>query len=186
MTGEYPRDLAVIAAAFGVAALVWTTWAQGRPPHGWWWRAVLGLESVAGLALAVGGVVLLARLYSTPSAIEPGTTAFVVYIVVFWVELAFAVVLAILAIGAGWSDYISPALLVLIGLDLAVLAPALQQPFLFIPAALLIGVAAVSLVAASDDVARSFWCGLFGAPVFVTTGTWAALAVVPAAVGGAT
>ena len=183
MTGAYPRDLAFIAAVFGVAALVWATWGQEHPPRGWWWRAILGLESLAGLALGVGGGVLLGRLWTAPTAIEPGTTAFVVSVVVVWVELAFAIVLGILAIRAGWSDYVSPALLLLVGLDLAVLAPALQQPFLFIAAVLLVGAAAFALFAPTDDVARGFWCGILGAPVFVATGTWAALAVVPAAVG---
>ncbi|MFB7892003.1 hypothetical protein ACFC1I_07385 [Microbacterium sp. NPDC056044] len=176
MTGVYPRDLAFIAAAFGVAALVWSAWAQEHPPRGWWWRAALGIGSLAGLALAVVGSVLLARQWATPTAIEPGTTAFVFYIVVFWVELAFAVVLAILAVRAGWSDFVSPALLALVGLDLVVLAPALHQPFLFVPAVLLIGVAGWALFAPSDDVARSFWCGILGAPVFLAAGAWAALA----------
>ncbi|MFF2486956.1 hypothetical protein ACFVSU_11175 [Microbacterium sp. NPDC058062] len=176
MTGAYPRDLAVSAAVFGLAALLWATWAQAHPPRGWWWRAVLGLGSFAGIALAVLGTVLLARLWATPTAIEPGTTAFVVYVVVFWVELAFAVVLAILAVRAGWSDFVSPALLALVGLDLIVLAPALHQPFLFVPAVLLIGVAAWALFAPSDDIARSFWCGILGAPVFLAAGAWAALA----------
>ncbi len=180
MTGAYPRDLAVIAAAFGVAALVWATWAQEHPPRGWWWRAVLGLGSLAGLALAVVGTILLVRVWATPTAIEPGTTAFVVYVVVFWVELAFAVVLAILAIRAGWSDYVAPALLALVGLDLIALAPALRQPFLFVPAVLLLGTAGWALLAPSDDVARSFWCGILGAPVFLAAGAWA----VAAAAGG--
>jgi hypothetical protein len=176
MTGACPRDLAFIAAVFGVAALVWATWGQHHPPRGGWWRAVLGLGSLAGLALALLGTVLLGQLWATPTAIEPGTTAFVVYVVVLWVELAFAVVLAIFAVRAGWSDFVSPALLALVGLDLVVLAPALHQPFLFVPAVLLMGVAGWALFAPSDDVARSFWCGILGAPVFLAAGAWAALA----------
>ena len=178
MTGAYPRDLAFIAAAFGVAALVWSAWAQEHPPRGWWWRAALGIGSLAGLTLAVAGGVLLARLWATPTAIEPGTAAFVLYVVVFWVELAFAVVVSVIAIRGGWSDFVSPALLALVGLDLIVLAPALQQPFLLFPAVLLFVVAAWALFAPSDDVARSFWCGILGAPVFLAAGGWAAAAAV--------
>ena len=48
----YPRDLVMTAAIFGVAAFVWSGWAQERPPRGVLWRVVLAVLGVAGLAVA--------------------------------------------------------------------------------------------------------------------------------------
>lgn len=171
----YPRDLALIAAIFGVAAFVWSGWAQENPPAHGAWRIVLAVLSLAGLALAAVGVVLAVRMWSTPTAIEPGTPAFVVYVVVFWIELLGAGVLAFLAINAGMSDFVAPLVLLVVGIHFFVLAPVFHQPFLFLPAVLLTIGALVAAFVASDDVARSFWCGIMATPVFLAVGAWSAV-----------
>lgn len=180
---DFPRDLSIIAAIFGVAAFVWAGWAQEHPPAHVLWRVVLGILGLAGLALAAAGVVLTIQTWSTPTAIEPGTPAFVIYVVVFWVEFVGAGVLAFLAVRAGLSDYVAPVILGIVGIHFFALAPAFQQPFLYIAAALLTLAALVAWFVPSDDVARSFWCGLLGAPVFLAIGSWSAVAAAAALPG---
>lgn len=36
---DFPRDLLMTGAIFGIAAFVWAGWAQERPPKHWIWRA---------------------------------------------------------------------------------------------------------------------------------------------------
>ncbi|MEU1971804.1 hypothetical protein ABZ477_09110 [Microbacterium sp. NPDC019599] len=172
----YPRDLALIAAIFGLAAFVWAGWAQEHPPRGAVWRVVLGALGLAGLALAAVGIVLTVHLWGTPTAIEPGTPEFFLYVVVFWVEFIGAGIVAFFVIRAGMSDFIAPIVLGVVGIHFFALAPVFHQPFLFLPAVLLTAAALAAAFIPSDDVARSFWCGLLGAPVFLAVGAWAAIA----------
>jgi hypothetical protein len=172
----YPRDLALIAAILGVAAVVWAGWAQEQPPRHGAWRVLLGALTLAGLALAAVGVMLTVRTWESPTAVEPGTPAFVIYVVVFWVELLGAGLLAFLAIRAGMSDVVAPLVLAVVGIHFFALAPVFGQSFLYVPAVLLTVVAVVAWFAPSDDVARSFWCGALGAPIFLASGAWSAVA----------
>ncbi|MFH8251715.1 hypothetical protein ACH3VR_15210 [Microbacterium sp. B2969] len=172
----YPRDLALIAAIFGLAAFVWAGWAQEHPPRGPVWRVVLAVLGLGGLALAAVGIAMAVRVWETPTAIEPGTPEFFFYVVVFWVELIGAGIIAFFTIRAGMSDFVAPIVLGVVGIHFFALAPVFHQPFLFFPAVLLTAAALAAAFIASDDVARSFWCGLFGAPVFLAFGAWAAVA----------
>ncbi|MEZ3161959.1 hypothetical protein AB1K54_15700 [Microbacterium sp. BWT-B31] len=175
MNPDFPRDLVFIGALFGVAAFVWAGWAQESPPRSVWWRILLGALSLAGLVLAALTTPVLIANWGEPTAIDPGSGAFITYIVVFWVELIACAVLAYFAIRARLNDLVSPLVLVVVGIHFFALAPVLAQPALFIPAVLLTLVAVVAFAMPASDVARSFWCGVVGAPVFLAMGAWAAV-----------
>ncbi|HET6302235.1 hypothetical protein [Microbacterium sp.] len=172
MNPEFPRDLVFTAALFGVAAFVWAGWAQESPPRSIWWRVLLGALSLAGVALAALTIPTLIANWGSPSALRPGTGAFITYIVVFWVEFVLAGVLAFFAIRAGLSDLVAPLILAIVGVHFFALAPVLGQPVLFIPAVLLTLIAVGAAVLPASDVAHSFWCGVVGAPVFLAIGAW--------------
>jgi hypothetical protein len=172
----HPRDLAMIAAVFGVASFVWSGWAQEAPPKHWIWRVVLGLFGFAGLALAALSVLMAIRHWGTATALQGGSVALTVYIIVFWVEVILAAVLAFLAIRAKRSDLIAPLILGVVGIHFLALAPVFAQPVLYLAAGLLTAIAIITVVGPTGSVARSFWCGVLGAPVFLVIGVWSAVA----------
>ncbi|GAA3200997.1 hypothetical protein [Microbacterium terregens] len=173
---EHPRDLIMIGAIFGVAAFVWAGWAQEAPPDHWIWRVVLTVTLVAGLALAGLSIPLAVRNWGTPTAIDPGSRAFRVYIVVVVVEVVIAAAAGFLAIGAGRSDLVAPLILAVVGIHFVALAFVFAQPVLHLSAALLVVVAAVAVLIPESIAAPSFWCGLLGAPVFIAIGAWCTIA----------
>ncbi len=61
------RDAAVIAAIFGLAAMAWFGWAQEAPPRRW--RIPLAVGGVAGVLVAVLGVVLAIRHWGPETAL---------------------------------------------------------------------------------------------------------------------
>ena len=83
----HPRDLVMIGAIFGLAAFIWSGWAQEAPPKGLVFRIVLAGLGVAGLALAVPSILTAIGNWSEPSAFTSGTSAFTLYLIVFWVEV---------------------------------------------------------------------------------------------------
>lgn len=171
---DFPRDLLFTAALFGAAAFIWSGWAQERPPRSWVWRAVLGLLSGAGLVLAALTIPTLVREWKAPTAMTAGTGAFVGYLVVFWIEVVGCAALALLAVRAKRNDLIAPLILGIVGLHFFALANLLAQPVLNVAATLLTLVAVVAALVRSDSAA-SFWCGILGAPVFLTVGVWCAI-----------
>ncbi len=106
------------AAIFGVAAFVWSGWAQERPPAGWVSRA----------ALAV------------------------------WANVA------------GRGDLIAPLILAVVGIHFLPLAAAFGQPIMAWAGGALTVVAVVAAVVPASGTARSFWCGIVGAPIFLIAG----------------
>lgn len=170
----HPRDLVMIGAVFGVATFVWAGWAQEGPPRNVVWRAVLGVLSVCGLALAGWSATLAARNWDTATAIEPGSRAFTVYLVVFWVEVVVAAVAGVVLARAGRSDLLAPLVLLVVGVHFFALAVVFGQPVLHLAAVLLSAAALVAASVPSSLAARSFWCGLLGAPVFLAIGLWSA------------
>lgn len=174
---DFPRDLALTAAILGFAAFVWSGWAQEKPPPRTAWRVLLAGLSLVGLVLAGIGAWLAVLTWDTVSAIAPGTVGFVVYLVAFWVEFIAASILAFIVIRRGRSDLVAPIVLAIVGIHFFALAPAFGQPFLFVPAVLLTGIAAVAGLAPAGEAARSYWCGVLAAPVFLATGAWAAIVV---------
>lgn len=173
---HYPRDLAMVGAIFGLAAFMWSGWAQENPPTQWWWRAVLGLFAIAGLSLAALSISMAVSHWSAATALESGNVAFRVYLIVFWVEVVLAAVLAFIAVRAGRGDLIAPLVLAVVGVHFFALAPVFAQPVLYLAAVLLTTAAIVAAVVPSGSTARSFWCGLLGAPVFVAVGAWCTFA----------
>lgn len=91
---RYPRDLVLIGAAFGFAAFTWAGWAQAAPPAHATWHILLGALSAAGLALTALSIPVAIRYWRKPTAIDPHTWGFRVYLVVFWTEVVVAAVLA--------------------------------------------------------------------------------------------
>lgn len=172
----YPRDLVMIGAVFGVAAFIWAGAAQERPPKHWVWRVVLGALTLAGLALAALSVPVAVGNWGSPTVLQSGTTSLVIYIIVFWVELVLAALLAFFVIRAGRRDLIMPLILAAVGVHFFALAPIFAQPFLYVVAVLLTVAAVVAALIPSGAVARSFWCGIFAAPVFLVVGTWCLVA----------
>lgn len=173
---QYPRDLAMVGAIFGVACFVWAGWAQENPPAHWLWRFVLGLLGIAGLALAALSIPTAIRHWDTPTALQSGTVALLVYIIVFWVEVIVAAVLVYLAFRAGRSDLIAPLVLAAVGIHFFALAPVFAQPVLYLAAVLLTAIAVIAAVAPDSWADRSFWCGVLGAPVFLSIGVWSTAA----------
>jgi len=172
----HPRDLLMIGAIFGVAAFVWAGWAQENPPAHTAWRIVLGVLSLLGLVLAAFSVPLAIKNWGSGTAIDPHTRAFIVYVIVFWVEFVIAAVLAFFAIRAGRSDLVAPLILAVVGIHFFALAVVFGQPVLHVAAVLLTVIAIVAAFLPRDFAAPSFWCGLLGAPVFLAVGAWCLIA----------
>lgn len=167
---EFPRDLLMTGAIFGVAAFVWAGWGQERPPKHGAWRVVLGVLSLGGAALAGVSVPAVIRNWSSPTAIVVGGPAFIWYIVIFWVEVIAIVVLAIWATRRRRQDLIAPLVLGVVGIHFLPLAWVFAQP-IYAVAGVLVTVAAVVAALVSDKTAaRSFWCGVLAAPVLLGVG----------------
>lgn len=171
-----PRDLVMIGALFGLAAFVWSGWAQEEPPGHLIFRLVLGGLSAAGLALAVPSILLAIRHWGEPSALSPGTTVFTVYIVVVWVEIIAGGVLSFLAIRAGHSEWVAPLILAIVGIHFFALAMVFAQPVLHLAGALITLASVAAFLLPRDVTVPSFWCGLLAAPVFIGIGLWCLLA----------
>ncbi|QAY59797.1 hypothetical protein ET475_07200 [Microbacterium protaetiae] len=172
----YPRDLVMTGAIFGLAAFIWAGWAQENPPTHVVWRVVLAVLSAAGLALAALSVPLAIKNWRTPSAIDPHSAGFVFYVIVFWVEVAVAIVLAIIATRAGRSDLIAPLILAIVGIHFFALAVVFGQPVLHLAGALITAIAIIAAFLPREVAAPSFWCGLFAAPIFLAIGAWCLIA----------
>nr|WP_201470383.1 hypothetical protein [Microbacterium hydrocarbonoxydans] len=167
---DFPRDLLMTGAIFGVAAFVWAGWAQERPPKGWGWRVILALLSLGGAALA--GISLPAAIghWQLPTAITWGGTASTWYVVVFWLEVVVIIALAIWASRRKRTDLMAPLVLLIVGIHFIPLAWVFLQPA-FVFAGVLLAVAAVVAVLVPDkEAARSFWCGIVAAPILLMVG----------------
>ncbi|WP_223623846.1 hypothetical protein [Microbacterium sp. EST19A] len=172
---EFPRDLLMTGAIFGVASFVWAGWGQERPPKHWIWRVVLGVLSLGGAALAGISIPAAIRNWTSPTAIVIGGPAFAWYIAIFWLEVVAIVVLAIWATKRKRQDLIAPLVLAVVGIHFLPLAWVFAQP-IFAVAGVLVTAAAVVAALVSDKVAaRSFWCGILGAPVLLGVGTICAI-----------
>ncbi|WP_341946770.1 hypothetical protein [Microbacterium sp. LWH11-1.2] len=167
---EFPRDLLMTGAIFGVAAFVWAGWGQERPPKHGAWRVVLGVLSLGGAALAGVSVPAVIRNWSSPTAIVVGGPAFIWYIVIFWLEVIAIVVLAIWAARRKRQDLIAPLVLGVVGIHFLPLAWVFAQPIYFLVGVLLVTDAVVAAVVKDEPAARSFWCGILAAPVLLGVG----------------
>ena len=167
---DFPRDLLMTGAIFGVAAFVWAGWAQERPPRPWIWRVVLAVLGLGGAALAGVSLPAAIRNWDGPTAIGVGTPAFIVYIVVFWLEVAVMIALAIWASRKKRQDLIPVFVLAVVGIHFIPLAWVFAQP-IYAFAGVILAILAVVIARMPDaKAARSFWCGLFAAPVLLAVG----------------
>ena len=160
----HPRDLVMIGAIFGLAAFIWSGWAQEAPPKGLVFRIVLAGLGVAGLALAVPSILTAIGNWSEPSAFTSGTSAFTLYLIVFWVEVIIGAVASFFLIRTSQTENIAPLILAIVGVHFFALAVVFGQPVL------------LAFVLPRDTAAPSFWCGILGAPVFLGIGLWCLLA----------
>lgn len=163
-------------AIFGAAAFVWAGWAQEQPPAGIAWRIVLGILSALGVVLDAICISIAAHHWSAGSAFDTKGAPFITYVVVFWVEVALMIGLSIWANLAGRADLIAPLILAIVGIHFLPLAWVFGQPILAIVGVVLTVIAVFAALARADDVARSFWCGILGAPVLLIAGAWCAAA----------
>lgn len=170
ITTEFPRDLLMTGAIFGVAAFIWAGWAQERPPRHWVWRVLLSLIGLGGVALAALSIPSAIRNWDSPTAIEVGGPAFITYVVVFWVEVIAMIVLTILVTRRGRADLIAPLILAVVGIHFLPLAWVFGQPIMAVTGVLVTIVAVVATRPPLTIAARSFWCGVFGGPILLTAG----------------
>lgn len=175
MNLDYPRDLIMIGAIFGIAAFVWAGWAQERPP-GTAWRVYLGLLSLAGLALSSVSILFAISNWAQGTAIDPQAPAFAVYVVIAAIEFLAGAVIAVILVRRKRIELVAPAILALVGFHFFALAVVFEQPVLHLAAALLMIVALVALYRSRERAAPSFWCGALGAPIFLAVGAWCAAA----------
>jgi hypothetical protein len=169
---EHVRDLVVLGIVFGAAALVWAGWAQEKPPSTPW-RFVLAVFSLGGLALLGIGIPAAIRSWDDSSAIEPGSPAFVAYVVWFWLEFVVAGVGAYLLIRRRRRHLVAPFVLVIVGLHFFPLAAVFAQPVLYAVASLLTAVGVSGFFVSRRLATPSFWCGVLAAPIFLAVGAWA-------------
>lgn len=168
---EYARDLVMTGVIFGFATFVWAGWAQERPPAGVVWRIVLAALSVAGLVLVGLGIPIAIRNWNTPTALASGSPALVWYIVVFWLEVAAMVGLAIFYARTKRTHLVAPTVLLIVGVHFVPLAFVFGQPIIMLAAVLLTVAGIVALVMPRTAAASSFWCAVMAAPVLLVLGT---------------
>lgn len=165
--GAFPRDVVMMAAIFGVAAFVWSGWAQERPPRGVIWRVVLGAVGVAGVAVAGLSIPLVVRNWRSGTAIEVGGAAWTVYLIVAAIEVVACIALAVWASSERRSDLIASLVLAVVGIHFVPLASVFGQRILVWVGVALTIVAVVAVVLPTQKNARSFWCGILGAPILL-------------------
>ncbi|WP_449407264.1 hypothetical protein [Microbacterium maritypicum] len=167
---DFPRDLLMTGAIFGIATFVWAGWAQERPPKHWIWRVVLGALSLGGAALAGISLPAAIRNWDGPTAIVWGGAASTWYIVVFWLEVVAIAGLAIWATRRKRQDLIAPLVLAVVGIHFIPLAWVFVQPVFAIAGVLVTIGAVVAALVPDKAAARSFWCGIVAAPILLAVG----------------
>ncbi|MGC2942602.1 MULTISPECIES: hypothetical protein [unclassified Brevibacterium] len=172
----HPRDLVMIGAIFGLAAFIWSGWAQEAPPKALVFRLVLAGLGVAGLVLVVPSIFTAIGNWSESSAFTTGNSAFTLYLIVFWAEVIIGAVACFFALRAGQAEIIAPLILAIVGIHFFALALVFGQPILHVAALALTIIAVLAFVLPREIAAPSFWCGILGAPVFLVIGLWCLLA----------
>ena len=167
---DFPRDLLMTGAIFGVAAFVWTGWAQERPPQQRVWRVVLGILTVCGAALAGITIPAVTGNWDQPTALSFDGPAFTWYIIIFWLEVLAVIALVVLARRRNRSDLFAPLILAVVGIHFIPLAWLFQQPVYAVTGILLTAAAVAATVVPDRTAARSFWCGLLGGGTLLVVG----------------
>lgn len=173
---EFPRDLLMTGAIFGVAAFAWVGWAQERPPQHWIWRVILAVLGLCGAALAAVTIPAAVTHWDQPTAIVFGGPAFAWYVAVFWLEVAAMIGLVIVASRKKRGDLIAPLILAVVGIHFIPLAWVFMQPVFAVTGVVVTAVAIVAARLPDMTAARSFWCGLLGSSVLLIVGVACAAA----------
>ena len=174
---DFARDLVMTGVIFGAAAFVWAGWAHERPPKGVGWRIVLVVLQLAGVALMAFGIPVAVRYWETPTAIDPGGSAFVWYIVALlgsrssrsWRSRS-------TSSAARSTELIAPLVLTVVGLHFVPLAFVFGQPIIMVAAILLTAAGVAAAFMPSRIAAPSFLCGILAAPILLILGTIALVA----------
>ncbi|RKN85946.1 hypothetical protein [Paenibacillus ginsengarvi] len=163
---EYLRDYAMYAAVFGLFSMSWFGWAQEKPRESW--RLYLGIASGLALLVCLTGVYLSITNWSAPSALNDDR-AFRAYLIAFYTEIVLAGGGSYLLYRAKKKDFTAPWITFIVGLHFISLKSVFEDSGLYVLAALMVAVAAVSVyVARRLGVAPSAITGIgSGASLFV-------------------
>ncbi|MFT3834569.1 MAG: hypothetical protein QM711_14825 [Micropruina sp.] len=173
---EFPRDLFITAAIFGIAAFAWAGWGQERPLKGLLWRLLLSLVQLGGAVTGGIGITQAIRNWGSPTAIVIGGPAFVAYIVTFWLEIAAIIGLAVWATRRQRKDLYAPLALAVVGVHFIPLAWVFAQPIYAWTGVITTVIAVVAWRISDAPAARSFWCGLMGGATLLVVGAACLLA----------
>jgi hypothetical protein len=116
------------------------------------------------------GIPIAIRNWNTPSAIGGMNPALIAYIVVFWVEVAVIIGLAIFLARTNQSQFLAPAVLIIVGVHFVPLSFVFGQPIIMLAAVLITAAGVAALFLPRDGIAPSFWCGILAAPIFLALG----------------
>lgn len=155
---EYLRDDAMTALIFGFFASMWFGWAQEKPPPSW--RRWLAPAAILSLVVGAAGGYLAWKHWGDGSALsEPG--AMRRYGITVGIEFTLAGVGAAILGVRKRQDLIAPWICLVVGVHFVPLAPILQNPMLYVLAALMsvVALAAVPL-ARRRDLAPSALTGV--------------------------
>ncbi|GIG67358.1 hypothetical protein [Phytomonospora endophytica] len=156
MNAEYLRDAAMTAVIFGFFGMAWFGWAQEAPPPAA--RKFLGIGSVAGILLAIGGGLVAWQHWNDGSAITSETGPR--FGIIVGVEVAFAAAGSVILTVRKKSAYIAPWIAAVVGIHFIPLATILETPLLFAAGALVtIGAWTSIRIARSRDLTISYVTG---------------------------
>jgi hypothetical protein len=171
---EFPRDVASMAAVFGLAAFIWAGWAQERPPHPVW-RVVLAVLALGGVAVVGLTLPAVIRDWDTPTALVVDSAPFALYATMVAFEVVAGGIAAAVLVRKGLPELVAPVVMIVVGAHFIPMTWVFQQPVLAVTAAwcILVGIAACLLPRLRQ--APSFWCGILGAPALLAVGVASAL-----------
>ena len=137
---EHVRDAAATALIFGFFASAWFGWAQDDPPPRW--RPWLIAGSVAALATAAAGGILMWRHWSDGTAFDRDTS--IRFGIVVGIEFALAGIGAAILAARRRSDLTPVWIALVVGVHLFPVAVLLGYPLIHVVAALVTVAAAVA------------------------------------------
>ncbi|GAB3705011.1 hypothetical protein [Nocardiopsis oceani] len=125
----FVRDAAMTMAIFGLFAFVWFGFAHEQPPprrRGW-----LAAGNVLGLAVAVTGGVL-ATLNWGGDSVMSDPSVLRLYLVIVAIEFGVALIGAVVLLRVGRGQYLTPWILLVVGVHFFPLAVFLADPTLHV------------------------------------------------------
>ena len=172
----FVRDTAMTAVIFGVAAFVWSGWAQEGPPQRW--RPWLGAGSGAGLLLAALGGLLAWRNWGPESALA-SADARVAFGIVCGIEVALCAIGATVLALTKRPRWIATWIAFVVGVHFVPLALVFGDISMIVLAVLvvLVSAASVLLVRRGSAVLPSALVGAGTGAVFLVFSARAAAAV---------